>query len=85
MDELSDRALVTEPGFIFSRSRYSFPLVVRVIEQGKDEAGDGYLLVRTTEADPSARAMGFIPAKAVEDMGSEEGELWGLDALDEQQ
>jgi CubicO group peptidase (beta-lactamase class C family) len=33
LDELSDWALVTEPGFIFSRSRYSFPLVVRILER----------------------------------------------------
>lgn len=33
LNELSDWALVTEPGFIFSRSRYSFPLAVRIIER----------------------------------------------------
>jgi hypothetical protein len=33
LDDLNDRALVTEPGFVVSRSRYSFPLAVRVIEK----------------------------------------------------
>lgn len=37
LDELSDWALVTEPGFIVSRSRYSFPLIVRILERAVGE------------------------------------------------
>lgn len=33
MDLLNDRALFTQPGFIYSHSRYSFPLILRVVEK----------------------------------------------------
>ena len=36
MDRLDDRALFTEPGAVFSFSRYSYPLAARVIESATD-------------------------------------------------
>jgi len=52
--------------------------ILKVIDQGADDSGSGYLVVRTTEADPTQSAMGQIPAESVENLGSEEGEVWGL-------
>jgi CubicO group peptidase (beta-lactamase class C family) len=37
LDELRDWALVTEPGAVYSRSRYSFPLAMRVVEEAVGE------------------------------------------------
>jgi len=36
LDQLNDRAVFTEPGFIHSRSRYSFPLLLRVVEKAAE-------------------------------------------------
>ncbi len=36
LDTLSDRALFTDPGLIYSPSRYSYPLAIRVLEKVTD-------------------------------------------------
>jgi len=55
--------------------------ILKVMGQGKNRTGEILVFVRTTEADIKGSAMGAISQESTEPVGSDETELWGVDAV----
>ena len=53
--------------------------VLKIINQMSGDKGETLLMVRTTEADARLSATGTVPLAATELMGTDDGELWGID------